>query len=110
MVPTMLTTNDPKSADQKFAIVNPGKSHATSPSMAAFTTKRNKPRVRRVKGRVRKMARGRKMAFTIPKSNADRMREPKPSMCIPGTIALASQRLSALISILSKKPRIGAAA
>ena len=102
----MLTTNDPKRADQKVAMVNPGKSHATNPSIAAFTTKRNSPKVRMVKGKVRKMTSGRKMAFTIPKSSADRTIDPNPSMCMPGTIALANQRLSALISIRTRKPRI----
>jgi hypothetical protein len=106
----MLTTNDPNSADQKLAIVNPGKSQATRPSMAAFTTKRKRPRVRMVKGKVREITSGRKIAFTIPNSNAERARDPRPSMCIPGMIELASQRLSALISILSKNPRITPAA
>src|SRR6185436_19323572 len=67
---TTLTIKAPPTADQKPpGMVKPGNINATSPSMAAFTTSRNRPSESNNAGSDSSSANGRTMAFTMPSSS-----------------------------------------
>ena len=71
---TTLTSTAVQNADQKPAMCMPGSTHATSATMPALITSRNRPRVMMVIGSVSSMAMGRTMEFTIPSSRPARIK------------------------------------
>ena len=106
IVLVILTMIEPKTADQKPATENPSSVAATSPNIAAFTTKRNSPRVRSVIGRVIRTATGRMTALTRPSKIAARMKVPVPLIETPETRADAMYRPSIVMSVLKIIPFI----
>jgi hypothetical protein len=72
--------------------------------MAAFTTHRKRPRVRRVSGKVSRITSGRTVAFTSPSRSPARSSVPAPATWNPGTIAAATQIAKADTSARSRKP------
>lgn len=93
----MKIMSQPKNAEKKESIENPGKIQATSASVKALTIKRNRPSVKRVMGRVRIIRTGLTTALMIPRRNAAIKSVKKLCTWIPGTIYDARPRLSALI-------------
>ena len=63
-----------------------------------FTTKMNNPRVSTVRGSVKMRMNGRITAFTNPSSSAAMMRWAAVSIFTPGTIVVAAQRPSAVMT------------
>ncbi len=51
--------------------------------MIAFKTKKNKPKVTIIKGKVKKVKMGSRIAFKIPKTAAEINALPKPSISTP---------------------------
>src|SRR5512139_3258198 len=67
---TMLIKMDPSTAPQKPLTWNPGTRTATSASKRPLMISRKSPRVRTVRGSVRKTIIGRMIALIIPKTKA----------------------------------------
>src|SRR5262249_151702 len=70
----------------------PGRSHATSATIPAFTTSRKNPSVKTVIGSVSRMAIGRTMALTTPSRRPARTNVVASSMRMPDTHRVAIQR------------------
>ena len=104
----ILTMIAPNNADQKPATTKSSSNAATSPNIAAFRTKRKKPIVTMVNGRVIRKAIGRTIALTNPSRNAARMKLKVPSIETPGTRRDARKRPSIMISVRMKIPCMGA--
>ena len=81
----MVRMMEPISAGKKPVMLNPGVNAATKDIEMAFTTKRNKPSVRRVSGNVRIIKIGRTIPFTSPNRIAAVAAATKPSTLKPGT-------------------------
>jgi hypothetical protein len=75
----------------------PGTSPDTNHSMRALTTRRNKPSVKMVKGKVRITMTGFTKKLTTPKTIAPMNAEPQPSTDNPGTSLETTRRRAALI-------------
>ncbi len=72
---TSVSTIEPMIAESHDLIANPGKSAAQIFKTAAFTTKRNNPKVMMVIGSVRKTRIGQITAFAKPMTRAARRAE-----------------------------------
>src|SRR4030095_710258 len=81
-----LRTRLPRSADPKPSTRIPGTSAATSQSISAFTTKRNKPKVTTVSGSVNPTMTAQMNALTSPRTRAPMNAEPQPSIFTPLTM------------------------
>src|SRR5688572_6460217 len=101
---TMLTMSAAPIAVQKPASLNPGSMSATRPSIAAFTTNRNRPSVSTSAGSESSSAKGRTMALTTPNNRPASTSVVGELMEIPLSIAVAAQSPSAAISPRNKKP------
>jgi hypothetical protein len=84
-------------ADPKPLRWIPGTSPDTNHSMRALTTRRNKPRVRMVKGKVRITMTGFTKKLTKPKTIAPINADPQPSTDNPETSLETTRRRAALI-------------
>ena len=62
---------------------NPGTNMAASPKIIAFKINRNKPKVKIIRGKVKKPKIGRKIALRMPKTAADINALPKLSISTP---------------------------
>jgi hypothetical protein len=69
-------------------------------------TSRNSPSENTVIGKVNRIATGRTTALTMPSSNPASTSVAGPSIVMPGTHAVASQRPSAAIAARIKKPNM----
>src|SRR6266404_2197443 len=101
---TRLTITDVQNADQKPATCMPGSIHATSPTMPALITSKNKPRVMMVIGSVSNMAMGRTMELTIPSSTPARIRVAGVSIETPRTQTVATHKPSATMHARMRNP------
>jgi hypothetical protein len=80
----MLKAIEPIKALQKpQRNLNPGTNIAASPKIIAFKIKRNKPKVKIIKGKVKKPNIGRKIALRMPKTAAEINALPKLSISTP---------------------------
>jgi len=75
---TRLIRRDPTSAPQNPLTLNPGTTADTSQSIKALMTRRKRPRVRRVRGRVKKTRMGLMTALTRASKNAAAKAERNP--------------------------------
>src|SRR5688572_7703306 len=91
-------------AVQNPEIVNPGTRRATRPTIAALSTKRNRPRVTSVRGSVRMKAIGRTTALMTPRSTAAIASFAGDSKRIPDSSRLATQSPSAEMAARSRNP------
>jgi hypothetical protein len=101
---TRLTSTAAQNADQNPATCMPGSIHATSATIPALITSKNKPRVMMVIGRVRTIAIGLTMELTIPSNTPARINVDGVSMYTPGTQMVASHKPSATSAARRKKP------
>src|SRR5450631_512639 len=101
---TKLTSTEVQNADQKPATCMPGSIHATSATMPALMTSRNRPRVMMVIGSVSTMAIGRTMELTIPSSTPARIKVPGVSIETPSTQTVASHKPSATMLARIRNP------
>src|SRR5690349_6821008 len=93
---TMLTMSAAPTADQNPpGMPKPGSMSATSPSMAALITSRNRPNVNTNAGSDSNSANGRTMAFTAPNNRPATTSVIGESMVMPSSIDVAAQRPSA---------------
>src|SRR5688572_7745323 len=105
---TTLTTIAARKAAPKLWMPMPGRKAATRPSMAAFTTSRNRPRVSSVNGSVSRTAIGLMIALTTPSRSAARISVVGLETLMPSIHSVASQRPSAAISVRRMKRVTGA--
>src|SRR5258707_13082623 len=91
---TKLTSTEVQNADQNPATCMPGSIHATSATMPALITSRNRPRVRMVIGRVSNMAMGRTMELTTPNNTPARIKVTGESIETPLTHTVANHKPS----------------
>jgi hypothetical protein len=103
-MPVTLTMIEPNRAGQNPANENPGTSRAVKPSMAAFTTRRKKPRVMSVNGMVKKTTAGLTTAFTPPRTRAAKNREGMPANSIPDTSSDAISKPTEVARSRAQKP------
>jgi hypothetical protein len=88
----------PHRAGRNPRTVNPRTIAAASISIKAFTTRRNRPSVRRVSGSVRKTKTGRTMALAIPNTSAPNSAARPSATSIPFTIFPMTIRRNAVRS------------
>ena len=100
----MLTTTEPKIADQNPATLKFCSIDATKPNIAAFRTNMKRPIVTMVNGSVNTNAIGLTIAFTSARRIAEKIRLPVPRISTPGTIADAKASPSIMIMVRSKTP------
>ena len=101
---TALTRHAPKSAAQKPRTANPGTMREVSHRHRAFKTKRKKPRVTKVNGRVRNKRIGRTKALMSPRMRPATRAGTIPLISIPGTTAAAKKIAKAFASTRIRKP------
>src|SRR5258708_17034704 len=101
---TKLTSTDVQTADQNPATCMPGSIHATSATMAALITSRNRPRVRMVIGSVSNMAMGRTMELTTPNNTPARIKVAGVSIETPLTQTVANHKPSATMLARMRNP------
>ena len=94
---------EPITAGKKPLTVKPGVKKATSPIEMALTTKRNKPRVRTVRGRVKRTRIGRTIALTNPIIAAAMTAAVTPSIVRPGTSFAVITKDAAATAQVNKK-------
>ena len=98
------TTTAPHSAGQNPATSKPGTSQLVRPSIAAFTTSRNRPSVTSVSGSDSSTSTGRTTALTRPKTSAVSSSQKTPRTSIPGTSCVAAQSAKAVMKVRAQKP------
>jgi hypothetical protein len=86
---------------------NPGTSQAAKPKIMAFKTNRNNPKVKIMRGNVKKPNMGRKRAFKTPKTKAEMAALPKLSISTPiGSLEII-KKLTVVTSQVMKIPVMG---
>jgi len=80
----MLSASDPiKALKNPQRNLNPGTKAAARPKIIAFNTKRKKPKVKIINGKVKNPNMGRKIAFKNPKTAAEIAAFPRLSISTP---------------------------
>jgi hypothetical protein len=85
---------------------NPGTNQAANPKIMAFNTKRNNPKVKIMKGNVKKPNIGPKRAFKIPKTAAEIAALPKLSISTPIGKREIIKKLTVVTSHVMRSPVI----
>lgn len=95
-------TIEPNNAGKKLLTSKPGVKYPTRLNAIAFTTSKNSPKVKRVKGKVKITNRGLTIALTKPRNMAPIAAAVKPVISKPGTSQAVINREIAVASQVSK--------
>lgn len=93
---------EPITAGKKPPTVKPGVRYPTKPRAIAFTTNRNNPRVKIVRGNVKITSKGFTMALTKPRTAAPTKAVGAPAIAKPGTMMAVRKREAAVANQVIK--------